>query len=153
MEACQKGATVNAEGILLIHNASVVRSPLSLSLSPSLSLSFSHTPSLFSPARVKASEEKFVKLREVYSKLRNEHIQLLRTEGEGRKKLQVLCTCMCICHTHLSPFPLSPPPLSVKQSILVYGSLSSSLFSFLFLPSPLLRRSSVSLSCRKQTRR
>jgi huntingtin interacting protein 1 len=39
--------------------------------------------------RVKASEEKFVKLREVYSKLRNEHIQLLRTEGEGRKKLQV----------------------------------------------------------------
>lgn len=42
-------------------------------------------------ARVKASEEKFVKLREVYSKLRNEHIQLLRTEGEGRKKLQVDC--------------------------------------------------------------
>ena len=41
------------------------------------------------PGRVKASEEKFVKLREVYSKLRNEHIQLLRTEGEGRKKLQV----------------------------------------------------------------
>lgn len=39
-------------------------------------------------ARVKASEEKFVKLRDVYSKLRNEHIQLLRTEGEGRKKLQ-----------------------------------------------------------------
>jgi huntingtin interacting protein 1 len=52
LEACQKGATITAEG------------------------------------RVKASEEKFVKLREVYSKLRNEHIQLLRTEGEGRKKLQ-----------------------------------------------------------------
>ena len=37
---------------------------------------------------MKASEEKFSKLREVYSKLRTEHIQLLRMEGEGRKKLQ-----------------------------------------------------------------
>ena len=39
---------------------------------------------------MKASEGRFVKLREVYTKLRNEHIQLLRTEGEGRKKLQTV---------------------------------------------------------------
>ncbi|CAI7993005.1 Huntingtin-interacting protein 1 [Geodia barretti] len=45
--------------------------------------------SVTAEARVNASEERFVKLKEVYSKLRNEHIQLLRTEGEGRKKLQV----------------------------------------------------------------
>ena len=66
------------------------------SLSPSLPLFLS-----LSTARVKASEEKFVKLREVYTKLRTEHIQLLRTEGEGRKKLQVrskfMCVCVCVC--------------------------------------------------------
>lgn len=58
-------------------------------------------------ARVKASEEKFVKLREVYSKLRNEHIQLLRTEGEGRKKLQVYTSFTG--HTH-KLHSSSPPP-------------------------------------------
>lgn len=39
-------------------------------------------------ARTKASEEKFVKLREVYQKLRSEHIVLLRTNGESQKQLQ-----------------------------------------------------------------
>ena len=62
------------------------------SLSPSLPLFLS-----LSTARVKASEEKFVKLRDVYTKLRTEHIQLLRTEGEGRKKLQVRSKFMCVC--------------------------------------------------------
>ena len=70
---------------------------------PTFHHTHTHTLSLFLShlARVKASEEKFVKLREVYSKLRNEHIQLLRTEGEGRKKLQVLYSvvsvCVCVC--------------------------------------------------------
>jgi hypothetical protein len=32
-------------------------------------------------------DEKFVKLREVYQKLRGEHITLLRTNGENQKKL------------------------------------------------------------------
>jgi hypothetical protein len=40
-------------------------------------------------ARAKASEEKFSKLREVYQKLRSEHIVLLRTNGEAQKTLQV----------------------------------------------------------------
>lgn len=40
-------------------------------------------------ARAKASEEKFVKLRDVYQKLRSEHIVLLRTNGETQKELQV----------------------------------------------------------------
>ena len=40
------------------------------------------------PARSKAAEEKFVKLREVYQKLRSEHIVLLRTNGETQKKIQ-----------------------------------------------------------------
>jgi len=39
-------------------------------------------------ARSKAAEEKFVKLREVYQKLRSEHIVLLRTNGETQKKIQ-----------------------------------------------------------------
>lgn len=38
-------------------------------------------------ARAKAADEKFVKLREVYQKLRGEHITLLRTNGENQKKL------------------------------------------------------------------
>lgn len=38
-------------------------------------------------ARAKAADEKFVKLREVYQKLRGEHIILLRTNGETQKKL------------------------------------------------------------------
>lgn len=38
-------------------------------------------------ARAKAADEKFVKLREVYQKLRAEHIDLLRTNGETQKKL------------------------------------------------------------------
>ena len=43
----------------------------------------------FSPAaRTKATDEKFVKLREVYQKLRGEHIQLLRDSGETHKQLQ-----------------------------------------------------------------
>ena len=40
-----------------------------------------------STARAKAADEKFVKLREVYQKLRGEHIVLLRTNGESQKKL------------------------------------------------------------------
>ena len=50
-----------------------------------------------SPARVKAAEEKFLKLREVYTNLRTEHISLLRKEGEGRKKLSVRIVCfLCV---------------------------------------------------------
>ena len=77
LESCQKGASVTAEG-----NESILHT-------------YKYPIHWFGwcvcvcPARVNASEEKFVKLKEVYSKLRNEHIQLLRTEGEGRKKLQV----------------------------------------------------------------
>ncbi len=41
-----------------------------------------------SPVRARASEEKFSKLREVYQKLRGEHIQLLRTDGEVKKTVQ-----------------------------------------------------------------
>lgn len=41
-------------------------------------------------ARAKAADEKFVKLREVYQKLRGEHIVLLRTNGETQKKLQTV---------------------------------------------------------------
>jgi len=41
------------------------------------------------PARSKASEEKFSKLRDVYQKLRSEHIVLLRTHGESQKQEQV----------------------------------------------------------------
>lgn len=39
------------------------------------------------PVRAKAADEKFTKLREVYQKLRSEHITLLRTNGEVSKKL------------------------------------------------------------------
>ena len=42
---------------------------------------------LLHTARAKAADEKFVKLREVYQKLRGEHIVLLRTNGETQKKL------------------------------------------------------------------
>ena len=44
-----------------------------------------YTPSC--SARMKAADEKFVKLREVYQKLRGEHITLLRTNGDNQKKL------------------------------------------------------------------
>ena len=76
---------------------------------PTFHHTHTHTHTFSHLARVKASEEKFVKLREVYSKLRNEHIQLLRTEGEGRKKLQVLYSVVsvCVCVS-------LPPPLSVQ---------------------------------------
>ena len=37
--------------------------------------------------RLKAAEQKFGQLREVYQKLRNEHIQVLRSSGEIQKKL------------------------------------------------------------------
>ncbi len=47
----------------------------------------SSSSSCFS-ARAKANEEKFVKLRDVYQKLRSEHIVLLRTNGEAQKRLQ-----------------------------------------------------------------
>lgn len=39
-------------------------------------------------ARAKASDEKFSRLREVYQKLRSEHIVLLRTNGESQKQAQ-----------------------------------------------------------------
>lgn len=66
-------------------------------------------------ARAKAADEKFVKLREVYQKLRAEHISLLRTNGETQKKLQslvkeheeteaerkVCCHCFA-CDAHVS---------------------------------------------------
>lgn len=35
-------------------------------------------------------EEKFAKLREVYQKLRTDHIQLLRENGETQKKLKAV---------------------------------------------------------------
>lgn len=35
-------------------------------------------------------EEKFAKLREVYQKLRTDHIQLLRENGETQKKFKTL---------------------------------------------------------------
>ena len=41
-------------------------------------------------ARAKAGEEKFVKLREVYQKLRSEHIVLLRTNGETLKQVHAI---------------------------------------------------------------
>ena len=40
-------------------------------------------------ARTRASEEKFTKLRDAYQKLRTEHIDLLRTNGESQKQVQV----------------------------------------------------------------
>ena len=46
-----------------------------------------HTLTHTLSARAKAADEKFVKLREVYQKLRGEHITLLRTNGESQKKL------------------------------------------------------------------
>ena len=49
-----------------------------------------HTHTLIHAARAKAADEKFVKLREVYQKLRGEHITLLRTNGENQKKLLVV---------------------------------------------------------------
>ena len=42
------------------------------------------------PAQTKMVEEKFSKLREVYQKLRTDHIQLLRENGETQKKLKTL---------------------------------------------------------------
>ena len=41
----------------------------------------------FNTERIKASEQKFSHLREVYQKLRTEHITLLRSNGETQKKL------------------------------------------------------------------
>lgn len=37
--------------------------------------------------KTKAIEQKFTQLKDIYQKLRNEHIQLLRTNGETQKKL------------------------------------------------------------------
>ncbi len=37
--------------------------------------------------RIKAVEQRFAHLRDGYQKLRNEHIVLLRTNGESQKKL------------------------------------------------------------------
>lgn len=37
--------------------------------------------------KTKAVEQKFTQLKDIYQKLRNEHIQLLRTNGETQKKL------------------------------------------------------------------
>lgn len=53
-----------------------------------LSMSYTHGPYVnHLTARAKAADEKFVKLREVYQKLRGEHIVLLRTNGDTQKKL------------------------------------------------------------------
>lgn len=49
-----------------------------------------HTYKPSHSARAKAADEKFVKLREVYQKLRGEHITLLRTNGDNQKKLLVV---------------------------------------------------------------
>lgn len=69
--ATEKGAQSATEGIkylfVSVHNSSPPSHP---------------------SERAKASEEKFVKLREVYQKLRTEHIVLLRTNGESQKTLQ-----------------------------------------------------------------
>ena len=48
---------------------------------------YSYIVSSHTSARAKAADEKFVKLREVYQKLRGEHIVLLRSNGEAQKKL------------------------------------------------------------------
>lgn len=37
--------------------------------------------------RTKAVEQKFTQLKDIYQKLRNEHVQLLRTNGDTQKKL------------------------------------------------------------------
>ena len=42
-----------------------------------------------SVARAKEAEQKFSQLREVYQKLRGDHIQLLRQNGESKKQLAV----------------------------------------------------------------
>ena len=91
-------------------------------------------------ARSKAAEDKFVKLREVYQKLRTEHITLLRTDGEVQKKLQtveksaqemeadqkVRHSPPSIFHPPLPPSsPLLPPPSLLFSSL---SSLSKSLF-------------------------
>ena len=57
-------------------------------MSPPLNSSSQLTLPVSSLARAKAADEKFVKLREVYQKLRSEHIVLLRTNGETQKNLQ-----------------------------------------------------------------
>ena len=41
-------------------------------------------------ARASALDEKYAKLKSVYTKLREEHIELLRTNGEVKKNLAVL---------------------------------------------------------------
>ena len=41
-------------------------------------------------ARASALDEKYGKLKAVYTKLREEHIELLRTNGEVKKNLAVL---------------------------------------------------------------
>ena len=107
-----------------------------------LKLSSWHTPGTLT-ARSKAAEDKFVKLREVYQKLRTEHITLLRTDGEVQKKLQtveksaqemeadqkVRNSPPSIFHP---PLPLSLPFFLPPPSIL-FSSLSS-LSKSLFIP-------------------
>ena len=75
LDACQSGQGAQAEAV-------EGSDSLPSSLPPSL-------PSSFPTARAKAAEEKFSKLREVYGKLRNEHISLLRSSAETQKKLAV----------------------------------------------------------------
>ncbi|XP_019848785.1 PREDICTED: huntingtin-interacting protein 1-like isoform X2 [Amphimedon queenslandica] len=41
-----------------------------------------------SDERTKAVEQKFTQLKDIYQKLRNEHVQLLRTNGDAQKKLR-----------------------------------------------------------------
>ena len=62
--------------------------------------------------RIKATDQKFTQLRDIYQKLRNEHIMLLRSSGENQRKLTNaekhlleeetarlvrLCVCVCVC--------------------------------------------------------
>ena len=70
LESCQSGQGAQTEAI----------EGIGRHFTPSVS-------SAFSLARAKASEQKFVQLKEVYAKLRNEHISLLRNSAETQKKL------------------------------------------------------------------
>lgn len=91
-------------------------------------------------ARSKAAEEKFVKLREVYQKLRTEHITLLRTDGEVQKKLQTaektaqeMEADQKVRNSPPSIFHLSPPFLPLPSSPLPPSSLPP-LFPLPLLP-------------------
>ena len=96
-------------------------------------------------ARSKAAEDKFVKLREVYQKLRTEHITLLRTDGEVQKKLQTVEKSaqemeadQKVRNSPPSVFPPFPPPFLSPSSFLLPPSLLfpslSSLPKSLFIP-------------------